>query len=36
MGTFLQINKDYMGLGLKSVDLLIISQVEEFERNECQ
>ena len=33
MGVFLQVNKDYMGLGLKSVDLLIISQVEEFTRN---
>ena len=33
MGVFLQVNKDYMGLGLKSIDLLIISQVEEFTRN---
>lgn len=30
---FLQVNKDYLGLGLKSIDLLIISQIEEFERN---
>lgn len=36
MGVFLQVNKDYMGLGLKSVDLLIISQVEEFTRNRNQ
>lgn len=33
MGIFLQVNKDYMGLGLKSVDLLIVSQIEEFTRN---
>lgn len=30
---FLAINKDILGLGLKSIDLLIISQIEEFQRN---
>lgn len=33
MGSFLAVNKDYLGLGLKSVDLLLISQIEEFERS---
>lgn len=30
---YLQINKAYFGKGLKPIDLLIISQIEEFERN---
>lgn len=33
MNEFLMINKAYMGLGLKSIDLLLISQIEEFQRN---
>ena len=32
---FLAVNKDYFGLGLKSIDLLIIAQVDEFQRNHC-
>ena len=32
---FLAVNKDYFGLGLKSLDLLIIAQVDEFQRNHC-
>lgn len=36
MGNFLAVNKDYFGTGLKSVDMLIISQIEEFERNNCK
>ena len=36
MDKFLAINKDYFGCGLKSIDLLIISQIEEFERNNCK
>ena len=32
---FLAVNKDYFGLGLKSLDLLIIAQVDEFQRNKC-
>lgn len=34
--TFLAVNKKYLDIGLKSVDILIISQIEEFERNNCQ
>ena len=30
---FLAVNKNYMNLGLKSIELLLISQIEEFERN---
>lgn len=36
MDTFLKINKKYLALGLKSVDILIISQIEEFSRNKCE
>lgn len=36
MENFLKINKDYFGGELKSIDLLILSQIEEFERNGCQ
>lgn len=34
---FLAVNKDYFSMGLKSIDLLIIAQIEEFRRNgrEC-
>lgn len=34
--TFLAVNKQYLGIGLKSIDILIIAQIEEFERNNCQ
>ena len=34
--SFLAINKGYFGTGLKSIDILIISQIEEFERNNCK
>lgn len=33
---FLAVNKDYFGLGLKSIDILIISQIEEFSKNNCK
>jgi DNA-binding Lrp family transcriptional regulator len=33
---FLAINKDYFRIGLKSIDILIIAQVEEFQRNKCE
>lgn len=36
MGNFLAVNKAYFGLGLKSIDILIISQIEEFSRNGCK
>lgn len=32
---FLAINKEYFGKGLNAIDLLILSQVEEFTRNNC-
>lgn len=35
MQNFLAINKDYFGLGLKSIDIMLISQIEEFKRNNC-
>ena len=35
MDSFLAVNKEYFKMGLKSVDILIISQIEEFERNKC-
>ena len=31
---YLIINKEHFGNGLKAIDLLILSQVEEFERND--
>lgn len=34
--TFLAINKEYLYIGLKSIDILIIAQIEEFQRNECE
>lgn len=33
--TFLATNKSYFGSGLRAIDLLILSQVEEFHRNQC-
>ena len=36
MDRFLAVNKNYIGIGLKSIDILIISQIEEYERNKCQ
>lgn len=33
--TFLAINKKYFGMGLKSIDILIVAQIEEFQRNGC-
>ena len=33
---FLAVNKNYFEKGLKSIDLLLISQIEEFERNNCK
>lgn len=32
---FLAINKQYFDMGLKSIDLLILAQIEEFQRNGC-
>lgn len=32
---FLAVKKEYFGKGLKSIDLLILSQIEEFDRNNC-
>lgn len=36
MDKFLAVNKSYFRMGLKSIDILIISQIEEFERNKCK
>ena len=36
MDKFLAINKKYFNYKLKSIDLLIIAQIEEFQRNECE
>lgn len=33
---FLAVNKQYFGMGLKSIDLVIIGQIEEFKRNGCE
>jgi DNA-binding Lrp family transcriptional regulator len=33
---FLAINKKYFDIGLRSVDILIIAQIEEFQRNNCE
>lgn len=32
---FLAVNKQYFNYKLKSIDLLIIAQIEEFQRNNC-
>lgn len=34
--TFLAVDKKYLNTGLKSLDILIIAQIEEFERNNCK
>lgn len=34
--TFLKVNKDHFGSGLKPIELLILSQIEEFTRNGCE
>lgn len=34
--SFLQVDKDLLGKGLKSIDVLILAQVKEFERNKCE
>ena len=36
MDKFLAINKKYFNYNLKSIDLLIIAQIEEFQRNKCE
>ena len=33
---FLAVNKNYFSIGLKSIDLLIIAQIQEFKRNGCE
>ena len=33
---FLAVNKNYFSMGLKSIDLLIIAQIQEFKRNGCE
>lgn len=33
---FLKVNKDHFGSGLKPLELLILSQIEEFIRNGCE
>lgn len=33
---FLAVNKDFLGKGLKPLDMLILSQIEEFIRNTCE
>ena len=33
---FLAIDKTYLGKGLKSIDILILAQIEEFQRNKCE
>ena len=33
---FLQVDKDLLGKGLKPIDILILAQVKEFERNKCE
>lgn len=34
--TFLAVNKQYLHIGLKSIEILLIAQIEEFERNNCK
>lgn len=34
-GNFLAINKEHLGRGLRSVDIMILAQIEEFQRNQC-
>ena len=33
---FLAINKDYLSIGLNGIEVLIVAQIEEYERNNCQ
>lgn len=33
---FLKVNKNYFCLNLKSIDILMIAQIEEFHRNSCE
>lgn len=33
---FLAINKKYFNLGLKSIDIMILAQIDEFSRNNCE
>lgn len=33
---FLAVSKQYLDIGLKSIDIMIIAQIEEFERNNCK
>lgn len=34
--TFLKVNKDHFKSGLKPLEILILSQIEEFARNGCE
>lgn len=34
--TFLAVNKKYLGTILKSIDILIVAQIDEFQRNHCE
>lgn len=33
---FLAVNKRYFGAGLKSLDILIVARIDEFQRNNCE
>ena len=33
---FLAVSKQFLDIGLKSIDVMIIAQIEEFERNNCK
>ena len=33
---FLQVNKTYLNQGLKPIEILILSQIEEYTRNGCE
>ena len=35
-GIFLAVDKTYLGSGLKSIDILLLAQIEEFQRNRSQ
>lgn len=35
-GTFLAVDKTYLRSGLKSIDILLLAQIEEFQRNGSQ
>ena len=34
--TFLAMNKKYLSIGLRLIDVFIISQIDEFQRNNCE